>query len=52
MTMDPIDVAFAALSLQLKPNYTQTAKEYRVKWSTLSRRHRNITGLRAEGYDS
>ena len=51
MTMDPIDAALTALSLQLKPNYTQTAKEYRVERSTLSRRHRNITGLKADGYN-
>ena len=50
--MDPIKAALAALSLQSKPNYTQTAKEYRVERSTLSRRHRNITGLRVDGYDS
>ena len=30
-TMDPIEAALAALSLQLKPNYTQTAKEYGVE---------------------
>ena len=50
--MDPIEAALAALSLQSKPNYTQTAKEYGVERSTLSRRHRNITGPKAEGYYS
>ena len=28
--MDSIEAALAALNLQLKPNYTQTAKEYGV----------------------
>lgn len=50
--MDSIEAALAALDLQLKPNYTQTAKEYGVDRSTLSRRHRNITGTKADGYDS
>ena len=50
--MDPINAALAALSLQSKPNYTQTAKEYGVDRSTLSRRHRNITGSKADGYES
>ena len=50
--MDSIEAALAALDLQLKPNYTQTANEYGVDRTTLSRRHRNITGLRADGYDS
>jgi hypothetical protein len=51
-TMDPIDAALDALRLQSKPNYTQTAKEYGVERSTLSRRHRNITGSKADGYDN
>ena len=50
--MDSIEAALAALDLQLKPNYTQTANEYGVDRTTLSRRHRNITGSRADGYDS
>jgi len=50
--MDPIDAALAALSLQSKPNYTQTAKEYGVDRSTLSRRHRNITGSKADSYEN
>jgi len=48
--MDPIEAALAALSLQSKPNYTQTAKEYGVERFTLFCRHRNITGPKAEGY--
>ena len=52
MTIDPIDAALAALSLQSKPNYTQTANEYRVDRSTLLRRHRNITGSKADGYNT
>jgi hypothetical protein len=52
MTIDPIDAALAALSLQLKPNYTQIVKEYRVDQSTLSRRHCNITGLKADSYNT
>ena len=51
-TMDSIEAALEALSLQLKPNYTQTAKEYNVNRSTLSRRHRQVTGSKASGYDS
>jgi hypothetical protein len=50
--MDSIEAALAALDLQSKPNYTQTAKEYCVDRTTLSRRHRNITSSRADGYDS
>jgi len=50
--MDSIEAALAALDLQSKPNYTQTAEEYGVDRTTLSRRHRNITGSRADGYDS
>jgi len=50
--MDSIEAALAVLDLQSKPNYTQTAKEYGVDRSTLSRRHRNITGTKADGYDS
>ena len=50
--MDPINAALATLSLQSKPNYTQTAKEYGVDRSTLSRRYCNITGLKADSYES
>jgi hypothetical protein len=50
--MDSIEAALAALNLQSKPNYTQTAKEYGVDQSTLSRRHRNITGSKADGYNN
>ncbi|OCL00560.1 uncharacterized protein K441DRAFT_104661 [Cenococcum geophilum 1.58] len=50
--MDPIDAALAALSLQSKPNYTKTAEEYGVERSTLSRRHCNITGSKADGYEN
>ena len=49
--MDSIEAALAALNLQSKPNYTQTANEYGVDRSTLSRRHRNITGSKADGYN-
>ena len=52
MTMDPINAALAALSLQSKLNYTQTANEYGVDRSTLLRRYRNITGLKADGYNA
>jgi len=37
--MDPIDATLAALELQDPPNYTQTAKEFNVIRSTLSRRY-------------
>ena len=50
--VDPIEAALAALSLQSKPNYTQTVKEFGVEQSTLSRRHRNITGSKDAGYES
>jgi len=46
--MDPIDAALAALELQDPPNYTQTAKEFNVNRSTLSRRHRRITRARED----
>ena len=45
-TMDSLEAALEALSLQLKPNYTQTAKEYNVNRSTLSRRHRQVMILK------
>jgi hypothetical protein len=41
--MGSIDEALAALSLQDVPNYTATAKEFKVNRSTLSRRHRGKT---------
>ena len=50
--MDSIEAALAALDLQSKPNYTQTAIKYGVDQTTLLRRHRNITGSRADGYNS
>jgi len=37
--MDPIDAAFAALKLQDPPNYTWTAKEFNVNYTTLLRRY-------------
>ena len=51
-TMDSIEAALEALSLQSKPNYTKTAKAYNVNRSTLSRRHRQVTGSKASGYNS
>ena len=50
--MDLIEAALAALDLQSKPNYTQTVNKYGVDRTTLSRRHRNITGSRVDGYNS
>ena len=46
MIMGSIDEALAALSLQDVPNYTATAKEFRVNRSTLSRRHRGKTAVK------
>jgi len=38
--MDSIKAALKALSLQLKPNYTKTAKAYNVNQSTLFRHYK------------
>ena len=46
--MDPIDAALAVLELQDPPNYTRTAKEFNVNYSTLSRHHRQITRSRED----
>lgn len=50
--MASIDSALAALALQDTVNYTQTANEFGVNRSTLSRRHRCITGSKEEGRQS
>ena len=50
--MDSIEAALEALSLQLKPNYIKTAKVYNINQSTLSCRHRQVTRLKALGYNS
>jgi transposase-like protein len=42
LTTDQIEAALAALALQKIPNYKQTAKEYGVCRTTLSRRHRGL----------
>jgi transposase-like protein len=42
-TTDQIEAALAALALQDIPNYKQTAKEYGVCRTTLSRRHRRLS---------
>ena len=46
--MDSINVALAALELQDPPNYTQTAKEFNVNRTTLSRRYWQITRARED----
>ena len=49
--MDNLEAALDALkSLKLgeSPNYTTIAKQYGVNRTTLSRRHRGVTGSRAE----
>lgn len=40
--MAPIDDVLAALESQKQPNYTQTAKEFGVEMTKLSRRHRGL----------
>ncbi|RDI78192.1 hypothetical protein Vi05172_g11825 [Venturia inaequalis] len=47
--MAPIDDALAALASQEQPNYTQTALQFAVDRTTLSRRHRGLTGSKSEG---
>jgi len=46
--MNPINATLAALELQDPPNYTQTAKEFNVNRTTLSRRYRRITRARED----
>ena len=49
--MAAIDKALADLDLQEYPNYSGTAKKYDVNRTTLSRRHKGVTGpsiLRAD----
>ncbi len=50
--MGSIEAALAALRSQNHCNYSATAKEYGVNRTTLSRRHRGITGSMREQYDS
>ena len=42
--MAAIDKALADLDLQEHPNYSETVKKYGVDRTTLSRRHKNVTG--------
>jgi hypothetical protein len=51
-TMGSIDEALAALKGQEHPNYTTTAKKFKVDRSTLSRRHRGVTGSKQDGINS
>ena len=46
--MDPINAALTTLELQDPPNYTQTAKEFNINRTTLSRRYRQITRARQD----
>lgn len=50
--MGSIEAALTALKSQNPPNYNATAKEYGVNRTTLSRRHRGITGSTRELHDS
>ena len=50
--MDSIEAALEALKLQKSPNYTKTAKEFDIDRTTLSRRYREITQLKADGNSS
>ena len=47
--MNSIKAALEALELQKSPNYTKTAKEFDIDRTTLLRRHRQITQLKADG---
>jgi Zn-dependent peptidase ImmA (M78 family) len=47
---DRIELAVADLKSQESLNYAQTAKKWDVNRSTLSRRHRDITGLKQDQY--
>jgi hypothetical protein len=51
-TMSSIEAALAAIASQKKPDYTAAAKKYGVDRSTLSRRHRGVTGSRADATNS
>jgi hypothetical protein len=46
--MAPIDDALKALGSQESPNYTEIAKIYNVNRSTLSKRHRGVTGSKRD----
>ena len=47
---DRIELAVADLESQESLNYAQTAKKWNVDRSTLSRRHRGITGSKQDQY--
>ena len=47
--MASIEAALADLALQDSPNYAKTARKFNINRSTLSRRHRGITGSIKEG---
>jgi hypothetical protein len=51
INMAPIDDALNDLKTQKQPNYTQTAKKYGILRSTLSRRHRGVTGSRDDQHE-
>ena len=50
--MDSIEAALADLALQEAPNYGATAKKYGCDRSTLSRRHRGVTGSKTDARSS
>jgi len=50
--MAAMDKALEALQSQKFPNYTQTAKDFNVNRTTLSRRHRQITQSRQDYRES
>jgi hypothetical protein len=52
--MTPIEAALAAMAPEEDPNYAAAAAKYGCDRSTLSRRHRGVTGLKtdARGFKS
>ena len=47
---DRIELAIADLESQDRPNYAATAKKWQIDRSTLSRRHRGVTGTKEDQY--
>jgi hypothetical protein len=47
---DRIELAIADLESQESLNYTVTAKKWNIDRSTLSRRHRGVTGSKDDQY--
>jgi hypothetical protein len=47
-TNERIKLAITEIESQAQPNYTATAEKWRIDRSTLSRRHRGVTGTRQQ----